>query len=64
MFRPWWFVVKKKDRTSMTRQRKEKPGEEETLREERDNPPTPAGVEGRRSRSLSQELAGLARWGF
>ncbi|CAH0143938.1 hypothetical protein SRABI106_00286 [Rahnella aquatilis] len=40
------------------------PGEEETVREERDNPPTHAGEEGRRSRPLSQELAGVARWGF
>jgi len=41
-----------------------KPGEEETVREERDKPPTHTGEEGRRSRLLSQELAGAARWGF
>jgi len=41
-----------------------KPAEEETVREERDKPPTHTGEEGRRSRRLSQELAGAARWGF
>ena len=41
-----------------------KPGEEETVREERDKPPTHTGEEGQRSRPLSQELAGAARWGY